>query len=636
MPLVPTPKDRFTSLDTLALVHELRSLRRARVDKAFDVPGGGWALTLRVPREGRWDLRLVPGRYAALLSEAGPYEEELSPFARELRRLLEGAVLESVPDPNGERLLEVVLRRSDEPEPIRLALEMFGAGNLVVARGSRIVAAAHTRRWAHRTVAVGAEYARPPSRSDPFAVGVAEIEGELARSRTDLASTLAARLALGGPLAEEVIARGGWDGSRPAAAEVDRIGPDLHRVLRTLLLEVGEVPQGYLYRRLGAAVDATPYRSSRWGEVLDVEEAVRPRFSEAATAYFASLVSAPLSAEESERLRTLRELDHQIEKQRAAVTELERRVAELKADASAVFDHYSEAERVLEEAAQGKGEGPTVDAVLGDRTVSLLRRESPRTTAQQLYEEAKRVQAKLAGAVSAVAEAEVKRGQLTEASAPLPSARLAPPVVSPRRRTHWFERYRWFISSEGAIVVGGRDAASNDVVVKRHLKEGDVYVHADLHGAASVVVKHPEPGAPPLTEVTYREAGQWAVAFSKAWRAGLASASAFWVTPDQVSKAAESGEFVARGAWVVRGSKHILRDLPTELALGTIDYEGEVRWTVAPPEALRRRGAVRVILTPGNERERAGQEVALSRELGVSRTVLQGLLPAGGIAVRPP
>ena len=67
MPGTPTPKDRFTALDTLAVAREVRARGRARVDKAFDLPEGGWSVTLRVPGEGRLELLLVPGRYAALL-----------------------------------------------------------------------------------------------------------------------------------------------------------------------------------------------------------------------------------------------------------------------------------------------------------------------------------------------------------------------------------------------------------------------------------------------------------------------------------------------------------------------------------------------------------------------------------------
>lgn len=636
MSVVPTPKDRFTSLDTLALVRELRGVRHARVDKAFDLLSGGWSLALRVPREGRRELILQPGRFAALLSESVPHAPELSSFARELRRLLEGAVVETVPDPAGERFLELVLRRADEPLPILLALELFGTGNLVVARGAKIVAVAQVRRWAHRTVAVGSEYARPPTRSDPWSLGVAAIEAELARSRTDLASTLAARLSLGGPLAEEVIARGGWEGSRAAATEASRIAPELHRVLQALVLEVGDRPAGFLYLRDGLAVDATPYGSHRWRTVPGVEEATRPTFSVAAAEYFPSLVAAPISEEERERARMLKDLEHQLEGQRAAVTDLEHRAQELKSDAGAVFDHYAEAEKVLADVERRKESGPAVETELGGRKVSLLVGESPRTTAQRLFEEAKRIQAKLAGALAAVADAEAKLETLSSPAATTTRTKSRVDTAPRRHSPHWFERFRWFISSEGAVVVGGRDASSNDQMVKRHLKEGDLYVHADLHGAASVVVKHSPPGSPALTEATCREAGQWAVAFSKAWRAGLASASAFWVAHDQVSKAGASGEFVARGAWVIHGTKHVMRDLPTELALGTLDYEGDILWTAAPPDALLRRGVVRVLLTPGPERERSEREVELARDLGVPRSLLQSLLPAGGLSIRRP
>jgi len=631
---VPTPKDRFTSLDTLALVRELRSVRHARVDKAFDLPAGGWSLTLRVPREGRRELLLVPGRFAALLSESATHTEELSPFARELRRLLEGAVLEEVTDPAGERYLEVVFRRSDSPEGILLALEMFGSGNLVVARGGRIAAVAHTRRWAHRTVAVGSEYARPPTRTDPWAVGAAEIEAELARSRTDLASTLAARLALGGPLAEELIARGNWDGALPAAVEASRVGPDLHRVLKELLFEVGDHPSGFLYVREGVAVDATPYRSLRWRELADVDERSRPTFSLAAAEYFPSLVAAPVSEAERARSQGRKDLEHQLELQRAAAQELERRAEELTSDASAVFDHYAEAESSLASAEQRGEKGPLVETRLGDRTVSLRLGETPRTTAQRLFEESKRIQAKLAGALAAISEAEAKLARLSVAPPERVVGESRSVSDTRRRRELWFERYRWFVSSEGGIVIAGRDASSNDLLVRRNLKDGDYYVHADLHGAASVVVKHASPGEPPLSETTLREAAQWAVAFSKAWRAGLASAEAFWVESDQVSKKAASGEFVARGAWVVHGTKHVLRDLPLELGLGTIDYRGETRWMVAPPSAFRDRGKLRVLLTPGPERSRPELEESLSRDLGLPRPLLQTLLPAGGLSVR--
>jgi len=632
MPTTPTPKDRFTSLDTLALVRELRTIERARVDKAFDLPSGGWSLALRVPGEGRRELVLVPGRFAALLREAPVHGEELSPFAKEMRRLLTGSGLRSVAEPGGERFIELRFGRSDDPEELLLAVELFGTGNLLIAHGGRIVAVAFPRQWAHRTVRVGSEYVRPPVRTDPWTLARAEVEATLARSRTDLASTLAARLSLGGPVAEELIARGGWDGSAAAAPKAHEVGPRLHEEMTRILAEVGDHPAGHLYSRGGLAVDVTPYPSRRWASAPEVEVAVRPTFSEGAVEYFATLVEPPRSEAEQETLRVRRESERLLVQQRNAVEELSNTIAALQGKAQALLAHYAEAEGEVARLRAARPLDRTVEIRLGETSIPLDPDRPLRDTAQEFFEEAKRVRAKLEGARTALRETE---GKLLAPSPDLSGRRPSAPPVA-RRKAHWFERYRWFISSEGAVVVGGRDASSNDLLVRRHLKEGDRYVHADIHGAASVIVKHSAPGEPEFTEVTWREAAQWAVAFSKAWRGGLASASAFWVTHEQVSKSAASGEFVARGAWVIHGTKHPLRDLPTELALGTIEYEGETLWTVAPPDAVRHRGVVRVLLTPGPERERSEREVELGRELGIPRPLLQSLLPAGGLTVRRP
>ena len=629
----PSPKDRFTALDALAVVRELRALGPARVDKAFDLTGGGWSLVLRVPGEGRRELVMVPGRYAAVLEKGLDHPADLSPVAKELRRLLTGAVVRSIAEPGGERLVQLSLARSGEPTELLLVFEIFGAGNLLVVRDSKIALAAFPRKWAARTVRVGAEYVPPPRRADPWTLGIAEIQSELGRSRTDLASTLAVRLALGGPIAEELIARGGWNPEEAAAPRSERLAPKVHSELSRLLSDVGERPVGFTYMREGTAVDATPYHSHRWRSVPGTDEVSRPTFSQSAHEYFASLAEPTSTEEEKEATRARKALERLVEQQQEAADELSRTVDRLKGEAEAIFAHYAEAVAALARPRPSES-GPRVETVLGGTAVSLRTDRTPRDSAQALYEEVKRIQGKLAGARAALEQSEQR---LKAPSMVVPGSSATGERSALRRvRSHWFEKYRWFVSSEGAVVVAGRDASSNDLVVKRHLKEGDAYVHADLHGAASVVVKHPSPGEPPVSEATYREAGQWAVAFSKAWRAGVASADAFWVSPDQVSKSSESGEFVARGAWVIRGTKHVMRDLPLELALGTIRYGEETYWTVAPAAAVRRRGDVRFLLTPGDERDRAGREVELARDLGVSRSLLQSLLPAGGVSIRRP
>lgn len=139
-------------------------------------------------------------------------------------------------------------------------------------------------------------------------------------------------------------------------------------------------------------------------------------------------------------------------------------------------------------------------------------------------------------------------------------------VLRPVRKQMWFEKFSWFISSDGYLVLGGRDAQQNEILYKKYLKKGDVYLHADLQGAATVVVRNnPKTPDAPIPPSTLSQAGTLAVASSSAWdsKAGM---SAWWVTADQVSKSAPSGEFLPTGSFMVRGTKNFLP--PAQLVLG--------------------------------------------------------------------
>lgn len=139
-------------------------------------------------------------------------------------------------------------------------------------------------------------------------------------------------------------------------------------------------------------------------------------------------------------------------------------------------------------------------------------------------------------------------------------------VLRPVRRQMWFEKFIWFISSDGYLVLGGKDAQQNEILYKKYLKKGDVYLHADLHGAASVVIRNnPKTPDAPIPPSTLSQAGTLAVASSSAWdsKAGM---SAWWVNADQVSKSAPTGEFLPTGSFMIRGKKNFLP--PAQLILG--------------------------------------------------------------------
>ena len=131
------------------------------------------------------------------------------------------------------------------------------------------------------------------------------------------------------------------------------------------------------------------------------------------------------------------------------------------------------------------------------------------------------------------------------------------------RKTYWFEKYLWFISSDNYLVVGGRDRQQNEQIVRRYLEKGDIYVHADFHGASTVVIKNPKGGEVPPR--TLSEAGQMACTHSSAWDAKITIGS-YWVHWDQVSKTAPTGEYLTAGAFMIRGKKNFMP--PSQLAIG--------------------------------------------------------------------
>lgn len=142
------------------------------------------------------------------------------------------------------------------------------------------------------------------------------------------------------------------------------------------------------------------------------------------------------------------------------------------------------------------------------------------------------------------------------------------PTMQLVRHQMWFEKFLWFISSDGYLVVGGRDASQNEMLYKKHLRKGDVYVHADMHGAASVVIKNnPKTPDAPIPPSTLAQAGSLTVCSSNAWdsKAGM---GAWWVNAEQVSKSAPTGDYLPAGSFMVRGSKNILTPQPLVLGFG--------------------------------------------------------------------
>mgnify|MGYP001614369551 CR=1 FL=1 len=182
-----------------------------------------------------------------------------------------------------------------------------------------------------------------------------------------------------------------------------------------------------------------------------------------------------------------------------------------------------------------------------------------RENADSYYELAKKARKKLAGLGKGEQELRKKilAGKASATEKKVAHAR--------KREKKWFEKFHWFFTSEGFLVIGGRDAKSNEVVVKKNAEKNDVYFHADIHGAPHVVLKTAgkKPG-----EKSLAESAVFAAVFSKAWDSQLAAVDVYSASPEQVSKSAPSGESIGTGAFMVYGERKWFRKTPLKFAVG--------------------------------------------------------------------
>lgn len=194
--------------------------------------------------------------------------------------------------------------------------------------------------------------------------------------------------------------------------------------------------------------------------------------------------------------------------------------------------------------------------------------------ASAYYAAAKKAKRKLEGLARGISAVELK----------IVAQHVAPKKKAVKKRERkWFEKFHWFFTSEGFLVIGGRDAKSNETIVTKFMQQDDVYFHADIHGAPHVILK--TEGKTPL-QVSLSEAAVFAAAFSRAWQEQLPAIDVYSARPEQVTKKAQSGESLGMGAFMVYGERTWYKKTRLECAVGMKKTAGEVEFFSGPPSSV--------------------------------------------------
>ncbi|MDD1701838.1 MAG: NFACT family protein [Methanoregula sp.] len=577
----------MSGIDLRAVTYELCDKLPLWIDKVFQFETRTLGIRLNGENHAKYLFLIEAGRRAHIVKNFPAPPKNPPQFAMLLRKYISGGKVLAIQQHGLERILIFDIGKGTLT--YRLIIELFDEGNVILTDESyQIIKPLRHHRFKDRDIVPGAVYTM--TGTDP----TGSLEGlttTLASDERDIVRALAVAGMLGGKYAEYVCQTAGIDKATPAS----KTDPaPVFAALQTLFDQV---------RRAGHPVISA---SSCEPIVLNTSPENSPEgaprysgFSEALDAFF------PMTKAETVRNAAKPKLsqEERIHKyQEAAIKKFDVKIKQTEEIVASIYENYTFISQVISslDAASKRLSWQEIEHHLHDtstadakkivcfypgeaavevdvgKKVKLFVHESIEQNAGRYYDIIKKFKKKKDGALAAMKTIKPKKQVIHHTIVPM--------------KKLWYHRFRWFITSDGVVVLGGRDASQNEELVKKYMSGGDLFVHADVHGASVVIVKG-------KTE-KMDEVAQFAASYSGAWRSGHFSADVYSAQPNQVSKTPESGEFVSRGSFIVRGERTYYRNIPLAVGVGLV-LEPHAAVIGGPPAVIRARTKTFAELKPG-------------------------------------
>jgi predicted ribosome quality control (RQC) complex YloA/Tae2 family protein len=242
--------------------------------------------------------------------------------------------------------------------------------------------------------------------------------------------------------------------------------------------------------------------------------------------------------------------------------------------------------------------------VIRDEKIMINPKASLQSIASILFNEAKRQ----SGAIKSIDQIKNKTKKKLEKLKNKTEIEMKEILVFEVRKKNWYERYRWFFTSDGMLAIGGRDAPSNSAIVRKHLAKNDKIFHGDIFGSPFFILKDAENP----TTVSMNEVAHATVCFSRAWREGLHGLNAYWVNPEQVKKSAPSGQFLPKGSFTIEGKRNYVNIPSLRLAVGIIPQDEHFLLTSGPLDTIKKNSLCYAIIEPhGSEMVEVAKKIRL-------------------------
>ncbi|MBM3896961.1 MAG: fibronectin-binding domain-containing protein [Thaumarchaeota archaeon] len=519
-------------------------------------------------------------------------------FLKTSRTHLERVRFVQALQPAGERI--AVLEFEGTNEIVKVIGEFFGGGNLVLTdKDSRIIACLRTIRVRHRRIVQGEKYALPPSRGiDFFHVKFEDIM-RAKESSLEVARWLGREVSLSRKYVEEVLARAHVDKKANAKNLTNSDFISIYASCRKLadILSSNQLKGIIILDNSVPSDFAPPDMITLVGKTLIEKKS----FVEAIDEVLSFDLKQELeSSTNKDQLAKIQELDKSIQEQAKKREDAIAIAMKLRASANLIMQKWMN--RVLRIGEmQNEFSAEPVKASLsmgklllkfGEDSMELKDGMSTMKITSRLFDEAKRLEAKS----KLIEQAEAKLQEQKQIYLLQIQKKESKETFEMREEPSWFERYRWFSTSENLLAIGGRDAHSNAAIIRKHLANNDIVLHAEIVGSPFFIIKN----AAQANMVSIEEAAKAVVSFSRAWREGIKVADAYWVNPEQVKLQAPTGMFLPKGSFLIEGKRNYIKSIKLEVAVGACNVEDRDTLMAGPISAIQRHCSAYVLITPEN------------------------------------
>ena len=633
-------KKEFSSFDIAAAIKELKpTLADSRVNNIYQLDEK--TVIFKLHKTDLPPLRLVieAGRRIHATSYAEENPAEPPAFCMALRKYLRGAWVAGIDQYEFERIVTVSFRT--KTGLLKLVVELFGEGNIILTNEQNVIIHALAfKKMRDRDILHNVILELPPSSSkNPFKVTQSELEEAFKNAgETEVVRAIARFLGVGGVYAEEILLRANVDKTKHCSALTSGEVEGIFGALQILLAAVsgGNLEASIVLGEDGDFLDVVPIKLKRYE---GCKTQVYNSFNQALDEFYLRVITAEKAfasvevdklKKEAERLRRV------VAEQEKSINEDEAKAERDKLVGDTIYAHFNELQTFQEQLLKANNQGHDWNTIIttvlaakktgkppaayvesfdgknlalnlsvDDFHFSFNLRDSLFDNANRYYERGKRAKEKSQGALSALQDSKRKLAKIDRELAEAEELKSLKPAelmeaLSKRKvameNKEWYEKFRWYISSDGFLVVAGKDTVSNEVLIKKYTTQEDVVFHAEITGSPFVVIKSE---GKPVSEQALREAGEFAASFSRAWRENLGTADVYWVKVDQLSKSGPSGESVPHGAFFVVGKRNWMRNTPLRVAVGIIVGE-ETSFVGGPVDAVKAKTKAYVVIVPGD------------------------------------